>query len=60
MKIMLPTPHFNPNVKRAYPVHDNGETRETKINFQPVDPFQFFLWVQMMVQVQWEIIKIDP
>ena len=36
------TPHLNPNVKRAYPVHDNGETRETKINLQPVDQYPFF------------------
>ena len=36
------TPHLNPNVKRAYPVHDNGETRETRISLQPVDSFPFF------------------
>ena len=36
------TPHLNPTVKRAYPVHDNGETRETRISLQPVDPFPFF------------------
>ena len=36
------TPHLNPNVKIAYPVHANGETSETKISFQPVDPFPFF------------------
>ena len=30
------TPYSNPNVKRAYPVHDNGETRKTKTNLQPV------------------------
>ena len=36
------TPHLNPNVKRAYPVHANGETRETRISLQPVDPFSFF------------------
>ena len=35
-------PHLNPNVKRKYPVHDNGETRETRISIQPVDPFPFF------------------
>ena len=26
------TPHLNPNVKRAYPIHDNGEIRETRIS----------------------------
>ena len=26
------TPHLNPNVKRAYPVHDNGKTREIRIS----------------------------
>ena len=36
------TPHLNPNVKRAYPVHDNGETRETRISLQPVESFPFF------------------
>ena len=36
------SPHLNTNVKRTYPVHDNGETREIRISFQPVDPFPFF------------------
>ena len=44
------TPHLNTNVKRTYPVHDNGETRETRISLQPVDPFPFFLRIQMIIQ----------
>ena len=44
------TPHLNPNVKRVNPVHDNGETRETRISLQPVDPFPFFLRIQMIIQ----------
>ena len=36
------TPYLNPNVKRAYLVHANGETRETRISLQTVHPFPFF------------------
>ena len=35
-------PHQNNNVRKAYPVHGKGETRETKITLQPVDPFPFY------------------
>ena len=36
------TPQMNPNVRRAYPVHESGETRETKVTLQPLDPFPVF------------------
>ena len=36
------TPHINPNVRRAYPIHGPGETKETKVTLQTLDPFPFF------------------
>ena len=36
------TLHLHSNVKRAYPLYDNDETRKTKISLQSVDPFPFF------------------
>ena len=36
------TPQMNPNVRRAYPVHEPGETRETKLTLQTLDPFPVF------------------
>ena len=36
-------PHQNINVREAYPVLENGETRETEITLQSLDPFQFIL-----------------
>ena len=35
------TPHLNLNVRRAYSVHDNDETRD-KTNLMPVNPFPFY------------------
>ena len=31
----------NPNVRRTYPVHDEGESKSTKLSLQQVDPFPF-------------------
>ena len=36
------TPQINPNVRRAYPIHEPGETKETKVTLQTLDPFPFF------------------
>ena len=33
------TLQHNPNVRKAYPVHDEGESRSTKISLQQLDPF---------------------
>ena len=35
------TPQMNPNVRRAYPVHEPCETRKTKVDLQSLDPFPF-------------------
>ena len=35
------SPHINPNVRRAYPIHETGETKETKVTLQTLDPFPF-------------------
>ena len=36
------TPMQNKNVRRAYPVHDENETRDTKITLQPIDSIPFY------------------
>ena len=36
------TPLQNQNVRKAYPVHEEGETSETKRTLQSLDPFPFY------------------